>query len=101
MQKFLDLFKDGLTSTVSSTKDWSEKRGRGGGASVRAMAFYPSGPGLNRGGAPGSNLGFFVSVVGIFLIIKDIPIKVTSLFFPISYHQQCLCIIAFSIVTQM
>ena len=84
VQKFLDLFKDGLTSTVSSTKDWSEKRGRGGGASVRAMAFYPSGPGLNPGGAPGSNIGFFVSVVGIFLIIKDI----NQGDFPLlSYHQ--------------
>ena len=37
-----------------------------------------------------------------FLSIKwDLSIKVTSLFFPISYHQQCLCNIALSIVTQL
>ena len=37
--------------------------GRGGGASGRAMAFCPSGLGLNPGGAPGLNHGFFVSDV--------------------------------------
>ena len=45
------------------------KMGRGGGSSGRAMAFCPSGPGSNPGGAAGSNLGFFVSdVVNLFLL---------------------------------
>ena len=43
--------------------------GRGGGASGRVMAFCPSGPGSNPGGAPGSNLGFFDSdAVNLFLL---------------------------------
>ena len=33
--------------------------GCGGGASGRATAFGPKGLGLNPGGAPGLNLGFF------------------------------------------
>ena len=42
-------------------------KGCGGGASSRVMAFCPSGPGSNPGGAQGSNLGFFVSdVVNLF-----------------------------------
>ena len=74
-------------------------------------AFCPSGQGSNPGGAPGLNLGFFCfrcrqSILAghraFFLSIKlDLSIKVTSLFFPISFHQQCLCNIALSIVTQM
>ena len=46
------------------------------GASSRSMAFCPNRLGLNLGGAPGSNRGFFVSnavnlfSLGIFLIIK-------------------------------
>ena len=71
--------------------------GRGGGASGRATAFCLSGPGSNPGGALGSNLGFFwfrcrQSILAgrraFFLSIKwDLSIKVTSLFFPLSYHQ--------------
>ena len=72
--------------------------GSGGGASGRAMAFCPSGPGSNPGGAPGSNLGFnnfrcrqsiLAERRAFFLSIKLVlSIKVTSFFFPISYHER-------------
>ena len=43
--------------------------GNGGGASGRAMAFCPSGPGSNPGGSLGLNLGFFISdVVNLFFL---------------------------------
>ena len=60
---------------------------------VRILAFFVSDVVVNL---------FSLGVGHFFLSIKwDLSIKVTSLFFPISYHQQCLCNIALSIVTQM